>query len=117
MALTVNEVVSTFSKHDGASGLYGSGKTAGCIKAKITFDSSYPTGGEALAVSDFSSAPSAATLAEVFFLGGEDNATANTPSWDRSEGKIIMTVASTGSEVADTTNLSTNIIFVEAIFT
>lgn len=67
----------------------------------ITFDSSYPTGGEAIAASDFG----LAQIEHVQLATGV-GALDITPHWDQTNSKIILAVSSTGLQVANTTDMS-----------
>lgn len=77
------------------------------VVSTITFDNSYPTGGEPLA-------PSALGLASVDFLS-VSSTNANTFAWDRANNKIKAFVRTTGAEVANATDLSTVVVDVFAI--
>ena len=68
------------------------------VVSTVTFDSSYPTGGEAFA-------PSAIGLASIDYLAFSGNG-ANDVVWDRANNKLKVFVASTGVEVANATDLS-----------
>ncbi len=87
----------TFTKY--ASGVHGDQRY---WQGEITLDASYPTGGEAVVPSDFN-LTSIVHLMVVASGGGTLN---RGPYWDAEDSKIIMTVASSGAEVADTTDMS-----------
>jgi hypothetical protein len=72
------------------------------VVATITFDSSYPTGGEALAAS-------ALGLGVIDFLT-ISGTSANTFAWDRANNKIKAFVRTTGVEVANATDLSAVVV-------
>ena len=72
------------------------------VVADVTFDNSYPTGGEAIAAGD-------AGLGAIQFAVTGGN-TANTFAWDYTNGKLLAYVRTTGAEVANTTDLSTTTI-------
>ena len=67
----------------------------------ITFDSSYPTGGEAITAANFG----LAQIEHVQLATGVGNLDI-TPHWDEANSKIILAVSSTGLQVADTTDAS-----------
>lgn len=77
------------------------------VVSTITFDSSYPTGGEAFTASDLG-------LGTVDFITFAGNG-ANDVVWDRANNKLKVFVASTGVEVANATNLSTLAVDVFAV--
>jgi hypothetical protein len=73
-----------------------------CGFADITFDSSYPTGGEAIAAADLKLATAIELL---IHAGGDADGNAHQFVHDRTNGKILAYTA--GAEVANTTDLST----------
>jgi hypothetical protein len=69
----------------------------------ITFDSSYPTGGEAL------TAANVGLKIGIDFISFERKTVGGVAysfEYDRTSGKLIAYVATTGAQVADTTDLS-----------
>lgn len=74
----------------------------------ITFDASYPTGGEAITPATFG-------LTFLNHLVITDNAGADVVAWDRTNAKLVAYVRTTGVEVADTTDLSALVISVLAL--
>lgn len=77
------------------------------VVATVTFDNSYPTGGEPLAAS-------ALGLASIDFLS-LSGTNANTFVWDRANNKIKAFVRTTGAEVANATDLSAVVLDVFAV--
>jgi hypothetical protein len=79
MALTVTETASV------TSAVRPGDKKTAMVFARVTFDSSYPTGGEALASSDFSSVGSiAAVIVSTTNVAGVDAV------WDSANSKILL---------------------------
>jgi hypothetical protein len=77
---------------------YSLGRTGQLVVGSVAFDSSYPTGGEAITIPD---------AEYVHLLIGIGDG-ANDYVWDGSASspKLLSYVASTGVEVANTTDLS-----------
>lgn len=67
----------------------------------VTFDSSYPTGGEAITPSQFG-------LVAIEYVDANPLVSVdNDVYWDQANSKLFVTVRSTGAQVADTTSLAT----------
>lgn len=67
----------------------------------VTFDSSYPTGGEAVVASDFG-------LTAIQFIVAQPLVSVdNDVYWDQTNSKLFVTVRSTGVEVANAVSLAT----------
>jgi hypothetical protein len=82
---------------------------------QVTFDASYPTGGEA---ADFTSlAPFSAV--DCVLVHGSDSANGYVPQWDAANSKLMMYEAGADAaaldEVADMTDLSAETVLVEVI--
>lgn len=69
------------------------------VTADVTFDSSYPTGGEAVTLSTLG-------LNSILFVQMPGAKVANLLQYDYAANKILAYVSSTGSQVANTTDLS-----------
>lgn len=95
MALTVDRI---------ANSVFGNKKVA---IAKITFDSSYPTGGEALNPSDLGLA-----FVDALFT---DGAMGYGVKYDIANKKLMAYGSTAGTQVTDTTNLSALVVYVLAI--
>lgn len=68
----------------------------------VTFDSSYPTGGEAVVATDFG-------LTSLFtIIPLSDNGT-NVIAFDKTNSKLLAYVRTTGVEVANATDLSASV--------
>lgn len=82
-------------------------------RGTVTLDSSYPTGGEALAVGDFNF-----SVAIEHLIPHSANTATYRPVWDAANSKLKMFVEDGTSgieaEVADTTDLSSVTVEVEA---
>lgn len=75
------------------------------VFATITFDSSYPTGGEALASSDFSSVGSLDSV-----IVSQTNVAGIDAVWDSANSKVLLydedNTSGIAAQVADTTDMS-----------
>jgi hypothetical protein len=116
MALTI-DVKSRFRIPQGRDGKW-EGEGDIIALCTITFDSSYPTGGEPIAVADVDAGAIAAgaALRTVIPSGSADQLGAGgyMPAWDETNGTIMMYEAGADAapldEVADTTDLSAEVI-------
>lgn len=82
------------------------------VIADITFDSSYPTGGESLAVADlFDPAFGKGVVTSLHYVSPASRKTpaSNVFYYDYTNSKMLAFVITTGVEVANTTDLSTAI--------
>jgi hypothetical protein len=70
------------------------------VFANILFDATYPTGGEVVAASDFSSI----NAIDEIVIAQQDPDGATEVSWDKTEGKFLAFVASTAAQVANGTD-------------
>lgn len=79
----------------------------------VTFDSSYPTGGESFVVSDVDPSATAATAFTFVSAGSRTVPATNDFFYDYTNKKLMAFVMSSGVEVADTTDLSAAIVRVK----
>lgn len=79
------------------------------VFATITFDSSYPTGGEALAESDFDSVGSLDAV-----IVSQTNVAGIDAVWDSANSKVLLydedNTSGIAAEVADTTDMSSTTV-------
>lgn len=99
MALTVTELAAVQPLVRPGS------KAKALVFATITFDSSYPTGGEALATSDFSSVGSLDSV-----IVSTTNSAGFDAVWDATNSKVLLydedNTSGIAAQVADTTDVS-----------
>jgi len=76
------------------------------VVASVTFDSSYPTGGEPLVAADLG-------LGSIDYLSATTDGS-NAIVWDKANNKLKAYTAA-GAEVANATNLSTVVVRILAI--
>lgn len=71
--------------------------------ATVTFDNSYPTGGEAVTAADFN-------LTSIEYLQVSARTASPVPRWDSANSTILLIDAPTGAEVANASDQSSVVI-------
>jgi hypothetical protein len=92
----------------------GSSMDNAWVAGQLTFDASYPTGGEALVASTVETAIQTAGftngqcngLERVIVANGNVTTTLYNLTWDDENGKVMAFVGSTGAEVANAVDLA-----------